>query len=177
MMYKPNIKPTLRALATALLCTAALASGARQKEQPNSAKTGNEVTKKVFKGVWYLKSEALFDESTLTIDFYGLNKMATANCDGDKITATCYGVVFLDAPPGYVDDYCTISHASLKGDVAEIKFISRRDCGGYKATLTHDPETGQITVSNVALTNAGWSKSPQSMLQNGMVFLTKKQEK
>lgn len=176
-MHSTDIKPRLRALATVLLCTAAIASGAQQKAQSDGAKTGNEVTKKVFKGIWDLKSEASYEQSTLTIDFYGLNKMATANCDGDKITATCYGVVFLDAPPGYVDDYCTISHASIKGNVAEIKFVSRRDCGGYKATLTHDPETGQITVSGVAMTNAGWSKSPQSMMQNGMLFLPRKQAK
>lgn len=167
-----RIKPTLKSLATVLLCSTAIVSGAQQK-----AEVDDNGIEKTFRGIWDLKSEASYEQSTLTIDFYSLNKIETANCDGKKVMGTCYGVVFLDAPPGYVDDYCTISHADIKGNVAEIKFISSRDCGGYKATLTHDATTEQITVSDVVMTNAGWSKSPQSALQNGMLFLPRKQAK
>lgn len=171
-MHKPNMKPTLKGAAMALLCFTPIIFGAQQKAQGDDC--GME---KTFKGIWDLKSEASYEQSTLTIDFYALNKIESADCDGKKVTATCYGVVFLDAPPGYVDDYCSISHASIKGDVAEIMFISSRDCGGYKATLTRDTETGQITVSNVTMTKAGWSKSPQSAMQNGMLFLPRKEAK
>ena len=125
----------------------------------------------VFKGIWETKKEWRYGPvNTLTIDFYKPIDVTSADCDGKKFTAHCNGVAFLDAPPGYVDDYCTITRATVNGNEAEVEFTSRRDCGRYKAKLVYDPENRQITVTGVKLVKPGWSTSAQTMLENGMTF-------
>lgn len=125
----------------------------------------------VFKGKWKLVSAASYEQSIMTVDFGRGVKVRTKDCDGNSSDRVCPGLIFMDAPPGYVDEYDTVLTASVRGNVADITYSCSRDCATYSARLVLDPVSRKMTVGEVRMTDKVRYSTPQSVLRNGMEFV------
>lgn len=125
----------------------------------------------VFKGKWKAVSAASYEQSVMTIDFGRDIKVMTKDCDGNSFDKVCPGLIFMDAPPGYVDEYATVLTASVRGNVADITYVCSRDCATYAARLVLDPASRKITVENVRMTKKVRYDTPQSVLRHGQEFV------